>query len=54
MARKENRPMDKVKAIKKASRELHRGMPKGGAMPSKKDKARRRNKKHPNRSKEDW
>lgn len=46
--------MDKIKAIKKASRELHRGMPKGGAIPSKKDKARRRKKKHPNHAKENW
>ena len=36
--RKENGPMDKIKAIKKAAREIHRGMPKGGRHGSKKGK----------------
>jgi len=46
--------MDKIKAIKKASRELFRDMPKGGRHVSKRDKARRRKAKHAKREKGEW
>ena len=35
-----------IKAIKAASRELHRDMPQGRSIPSKKEKSRSRKKKH--------
>lgn len=46
--------MDRIKSIKRASREIHKGMPKGGAIPSKKDKARRRKAKHAKRERGGW
>jgi len=45
---------DTIKAIKKASRELFREMPKGGRHKSKKDKARSRKVKHAKREKGEW
>lgn len=45
---------DTIKAIKRAAREIHKGMPKGGSIPSKKDKARKRGEKHAKRAKEEW
>jgi hypothetical protein len=45
---------DTLKAIHRAAREMHRGMPKGGPIASKKDKNRRRNKKHVARAKGAW
>ena len=45
---------DAIKAIKKASRELFREMPKGGRHKSKKDKARSRKVKHAKRGEEQW
>jgi hypothetical protein len=45
---------DVIKAVKKASRELFREMPKGGRHKSKKDKARSRKVKHAKREKGEW
>jgi hypothetical protein len=43
-----------IKAIKRASREMNKDMPRGGRHKSKRDKARERNEKHPKRAKEEW
>ena len=45
---------DTIKAVKAASRELFRNMPKGGRHKSKKDKARSRKAKHAAKAKENW